>query len=179
MSEVDTLVQEVERARASLLESVADVTETQGVYTSRDADWSIAQILEHLFLAEVSGVSKMWAAVDAHRRGDGWTGDRPHAGKPIEQVVAETWKTAEVAPGIVEPQMGGPLDYWRSATRSLTPVLADLGTTLASVALEDVVYPHPISGPLDARQRLEFLRFHIERHAGQIDRIRSSDGFPV
>jgi hypothetical protein len=40
------------------------------------------------------------------------------------------------------------------------------------------VYPHFLSGPLDARQRLEFLRFHIERHTAQVWRVRSSHGFP-
>jgi hypothetical protein len=50
----------------------------------------------------------------------------------------------------------------------LVPVLDGLD-------LEVVVAPHPISGPLDARQRLEFLRFHMDLHLRQIgDTMRAT-----
>ena len=104
---------------------------------------------------------------------DRWTGELPHRGKPIEQVVAETWKPKEVAPSIATPFIGGPLRFWLSALPSLRPVLADLASRLEGLSLEDVVFPHYLSGPLDARQRLEFLRYHMERHLEQMHRIRN------
>jgi hypothetical protein len=39
---------------------------------------------------------------------------------------------------------------------------------------EAIIYPHPISGPLNVKQRMEFLRFHMERHIHQIERIKKS-----
>ncbi|WP_332913109.1 hypothetical protein [Algoriphagus boritolerans] len=33
---------------------------------------------------------------------------------------------------------------------------------------------HPISGALDFHQRLEFLRFHIDRHRGQVSQLIST-----
>jgi len=44
--------------------------------------------------------------------------------------------------------------------------------------LESVVVPHVVSGPLDARQRLEFVRFHLDLHRAQIEAVRSAAGFP-
>ena len=47
-----------------------------------------------------------------------------------------------------------------------------------AVDLTTIVYPHYLSGPLDGRQRLEFLRYHMERHLAQIERVRAHPNFP-
>jgi hypothetical protein len=177
-TDVDELVQAVERSRATLLAVVAGLTETQAAYRPAGG-WSVAEVLEHLYLAEISGVAKIWTALDELKSGSGWSGGRPNRGKPIEEVVAATWKPLEVAPPIATPHIGGPLEFWLSATNSLRDILAALGAALEGVPLEEVVYPHFLSGPLDAGQRLAFLRFHIDRHVGQIARIRSTPGFPA
>jgi hypothetical protein len=44
---------------------------------------------------------------------------------------------------------------------------------------ESVVFPHFLSGPLDAGQRIHFLRFHIERHRRQIAALMTGPGFPA
>ncbi len=175
--ELTTLVASVESARSDVLNAAVSLTEEQGAFNPRDG-WSIAETIEHLYLAELSGVTKIWAAAEGLRAGDRWTGELPHRGKQIEQVVAETWKPKEVAPPIATPHIGGPLRFWLSALPSLRPVLADLASQLEGLPLEDVVFPHYLSGPLDARQRLEFLRFHLERHLEQMRRIRNDTAFP-
>lgn len=179
MAEVHTLIHAVERARAALMSSLAGLSDAQAAFKPPEGQWSVVEVLEHLYLAELSGVTKIWAALDALRAGRGWAEARPNRGKPIEDVVAATWKPKEVAPPIATPHIGGPIRFWLSATRSLQPVLADLGAHLQGANLEDVVFPHYLSGPLDARQRLEFLRFHIERHADQVARLRRGAAFPA
>ena len=178
MADVDSLIQAVERARAKLVSSVVGLSDAHAAFKPTEGQWSIVEVMEHLYLAELSGIAKIWAASEALRAGRGWAEARPNRGKPIEEVVAATWRPKEVAPPIATPHIGGPLQFWLSATRSLQPVLAELGGHLRGANLEDVVFPHFLSGPLDARQRLEFLRFHIERHTNQVARIRSSEGFP-
>ena len=121
----------------------------------------------------------MWGTASTFRDGNRWTKDLPHRGKSIDQVIAETWKRKEAAPPIATPHIGGPLACWRSATRSLTPILADLAVQLEGLPLEDLIYPHFLSGPLDMRQRVDFLRFHIDRHLGQIRRITAHSEFPA
>jgi hypothetical protein len=178
-TEVSRLVAAVEKARSSVLDCIADLTETQAAFRPAEAEWSIVEIVEHLYLAELSGVTKMWAAVSDFRAGARWVGGRPHHGKPIEEVVAETWNTKEVAPPIATPHTGGPLACWHSTFRSLTPALNDLAVQLETARLEDIVFPHFLSGPLDSRPRLEFLRYHMERHLTQIGRIRGYSSFPT
>jgi hypothetical protein len=179
VNEADRLIEAVERSRDRLLNSVSSLNGRQAAFKPAVSEWSVIDVLEHLYLAELSGVSKIWAALEDLRGGKGWSEARPNQGKSIEDVVARTWKKKEVAPPIATPHIGGPLSFWLSATRSLRPVLAELGSELRDSNLEEVVFPHFLSGPLDARQRLDFLRFHIERHAAQVDRIRATDGFPI
>jgi hypothetical protein len=103
-----SIVASVERARSSVLATVANVTEKQAAFKPAQTEWSIVEIIEHLYLAEMSGVTKIWSAADSFRAGQRWTDARPNQGKTIEQVVHETWKPKEVAPPIATPHIGGP-----------------------------------------------------------------------
>lgn len=175
---VGQLVDAVERARDAVLNAVADLRPDQGTFKPSPEEWSIAENVEHLFLAELSGLTKIWSAARDVRGGAMWTGPRPHHGKSIEDIVSTTWQPKEVAPGIATPHIGGPLGAWVSSLRSLRAVLSDLAKELGDLDLEAIVYPHYLSGPLDGRQRLEFLRFHMERHLDQIRRVQSNPAFP-
>lgn len=75
--------------------------------------------------------------------------------------------------------IAGPLAVWVSCFRSLRPVLSDLAKELEPLDLEAIVYPHYLSGPLDGRQRLEFLRYHMERHLTQIQSVKAHPQFPA
>jgi hypothetical protein len=177
MTEVEALIQLIEDARDHLLHAVDGLTEAQAAFKPAPDQWSIVEVVEHLYLAELSGVAKIWAAREALRAGRGWHDARPNAGQHIESIIDATWQPREVAPPIATPHIGGPLAFWIACTRSLTPILAALGAQLEDVALDEIVFPHFLSGPLDGRQRLEFLRYHIERHLKQIDAIRATSGF--
>lgn len=173
MSQVAILVAEVERARLDYLARVTDLSNEQGDFKPAPHDWSIAQITEHLVHAELAGIMLIWSAADAVRRGKPvWTGQSPNAGLTIEQVIERTWRARETAPESALPTWGGPLAYWAEGLRACAPLLASLGRALEGLELERVIHPHVISGPLDARQRLEFLRFHLDRHRGQVERVR-------
>jgi hypothetical protein len=172
------LVDSVEGARNALIDTVASLRADQATFKPTPSEWSIVENIEHLYLAEISGLTKIWAAARQVRAGVAWTDARPNHGKSIEDVVATTWKPKEVAPGIATPHIGGPLQVWISSLRSLRSVLADLATELDGHDLEAIVFPHYLSGPLDGRQRLEFLRFHMERHLEQIRRLQSHPAFP-
>jgi hypothetical protein len=167
------LVDSVERARDSVLECVASVSESDASRKPADGGWSITENVEHLFLAEMSGVTKIWSGIASVRAGARWTEPRPNHGKSIEEVIAVTWKPKETAPPIATPHIGGPLAAWVSSLRALRFILADLEKELSGLNLEDIVFPHFLSGSLDGRQRLEFLRFHLQRHQAQIERLKN------
>jgi hypothetical protein len=41
-----------------------------------------------------------------------------------------------------------------------------------------MIFPHFLSGLLDARQRPEFLRLHMDRHLAQIEATTADPAFP-
>ena len=76
------------------------------------------------------------------------------------------------------PVLGWLSDILDRLVGALQGVLEELGEALTDVNLEEVVYPHPISGPLDASQQLEFLRFHLNRHLNQIESLKAHSDYP-
>ena len=172
------LVERVEQARDRVIRAVKDLRPDQVTFKASPDTWSIVENVEHLYLAELSGITKIWAAADQVRAGAEWADPRPNHGQSIEAVIERTWRPSEIAPPIATPHVGGPLSAWISCLQSLRPVLADLANELQALDLEAIVYPHYLSGPLDGRQRLEFVRYHMERHLAQIQRMRSHPQFP-
>lgn len=145
---VNQLVESVENARDAVIDSVRHLGADQAAFKPSASDWSIVENIEHLYLAEISGLTKIWSAARQVRAGGNWAGPRPNHAKSIEDVVAATWKQKEIAPGIATPHIGGPLEAWISSLRSLRTVLADLARELDGLDLEAIVFPHYLSGPL-------------------------------
>lgn len=170
MSELAALISDVEAARARVLDSVAGLSNTDATWRPGPNEWSIAENLEHLVLAEQSGVEKIYRALELPVPA---LDANPNHGLRIEEVVARTWQPRELAPPIATPQGGGTIAYWCAAFRASAHVLAALAAELENRDLSRIVFPHFLCGPLDARQRLEFLRFHMDRHLGQIVAIRT------
>ena len=180
MDTITPLLEAVAQARARYIAAVSGVSPAQAVFKPTPTRWSILEITEHLVRAEEAGISGMWRALDGYWRGEAlWSGDPVHRGLPIEEVVAQTWQPKEQVPDVAAPRWGGSLAYWVATLRSKQGVLEDLAKALAGVALEDVIYPHPISGPLDVRQRLEFLGFHMDRHRLQVEALSGEPGYPL
>ena len=186
---VPWLVADVAAARRRVIGAVAGITAAQEAFRPGPESWSIPQVVEHLVLATQAGINLIWQAAEGVRRGRPvWRGDAVHRGAAIEEVIARTWelteagprtwKTAERAPENAVPRTGGPLAYWAACLEATQPVLDRLPAVLAGLDLQAVVYPHVLSGPLDARQRLEFLRWHLDHHLQQIQDITAAPGFP-
>lgn len=179
MNLVRELIARVERAREEYLARVAGLSVLQGEFKPAPGEWCIAEITEHLVHAEENGINLIWSAADGVRRGQPiWSGEPVHRGLSIETVIERTWREKESVPEGAGPDIEGPVGYWATRLECLRPLLVRLGRELEGVDLEQVIYPHPISGPLDATQRLEFLRFHLDRHRAQVERVLRAPGFP-
>lgn len=179
MSEVEKLISQAKAARRRVVNAAQSLSAEQGAFKPSPQRWSVAEVLEHLVLAEHLGINLVWKAADGFRKGISfWEGESSNRGLSIERVVEKTWKPKEKAPQSATPQLGGPLHYWVAALDACQPVLERLGKELESLNLSEIIYPHFLSGPLDARQRLDFLRFHLDRHLKQIEALKQEPGFP-
>ena len=59
---LDQLVQRVEHARDDVINAVQDLRPDQAAFKPSPDTWSVAENVERLYLAELSGVTKIWAA---------------------------------------------------------------------------------------------------------------------
>lgn len=172
MEKIRNLIEDVNFARQSYLGKLSQLTELQAQWKPSAEVWNVIDITEHLFWAEQGGILSIWKALQANREGKAiWEGERIHAGKTIESIIAETWKEKEIVPAVAAPRFGGSINYWTAMLQSLEYVLNDLGKELSDEDLSIMTPPHPISGPFDIQQRLEFLAFHIYRHLGQVEAL--------
>jgi len=179
MDELTKLKQEVTESRKHYLDSVKNLTPEQGSFKPAENIWSAAEITEHLYHAEIGGIAGMWKAIEGARIGDPpWNEKHINKGLTIEQIVEKTWQPKEQVPKGAGPRMFGPLKFWVDALKSCQFMLDSLAENLKGAELELLIYPHPISGPMDIRQRFEFLRFHMDRHRHQVENIKKDPNFP-
>ena len=178
MSSLHQLIEGISTARDQYLHAVSGLTRAQAIHQENASSWSILEITEHITIAEDVGVNGIWRAANAYREGTPlWAGNSPNQGLTIEEVVEQTWKQKENVPDVAAPRLGGSLHFWIHSLKSRQHVLEALAIALTDAPLHEIIYPHPISGPLDAHQRLEFLRFHLDRHRLQVERVKASAGF--
>lgn len=169
MKTIQKLLQEVSTSRSLYLDQLANISEAQAIWKPDPEVWNVIEIIEHLFWAEQSGIFGMWKTLHAIRNGRiVRTYDSPHQDMTIEQIINKTWQAKEKVPAVAVPRLGGPLAFWKSSLISLEVVLEGFGENLQENELRIQAQPHPISGPLDFHQRLEFLRFHLDRHREQV-----------
>ena len=106
------------------------------------------------------------------------TGEAVQRGRTIEEIVKRTWSARQEAPEVARPCRGGPVRYWVATLEGNQPLLEALPLALPGLAPEDIVTPHPISRPWDARQWLAFIRFHLDLHREQVETVVRTPGFP-
>ena len=102
-----------------------------------------------------------------------WTGPSENDGLSIEVIIDRTWKPKESAPESATPTGQWTASIWGSHLRSCDDLLSDLPAVLESLPPAEVIYPPFLCGPLNAIQRIEFLRFHLDRHLSQIQLLKS------
>ncbi len=160
MSTVKKLIRAVSAAREAYLNEVSNVTELQAQWKPAPEVWNITEITEHLFWAEHGAIAVMWKTIHAIRDGKTErTYDFVHKDLPVEEIIRLTWREKEIVPAMAAPRLGGPLSFWKASLDSLQPVLEAFGSDLREMELRLQAHPHPVSGPMDFHQRLEFYAF--------------------
>lgn len=172
MNNTQKLIQDVSTARKSFIDIISNVTEAQAQWKPEPKVWNITEITEHLFWAEHGGIIGMWKTLYAIREGKLERNyESIHKNMPIEEVIEKTWRAKEQVPAVAAPRMGGPLLFWKISLNSLQELLNAFGEELKEDELRLQAHPHPISGAMDFYQRIEFLRFHINRHKDQVSEL--------
>ncbi len=172
MNKVHQLISEVGRPRDHYLSLIKSMSQAQASFKATEDVWNVIENTEHLFWAEQGGIYGMWKTLYAIREGTlEKTFESNHKELPIQELIDLTWKPKEEVPAIAAPRLGGTLVFWQYSLQSLQGILEAFGNDLQEDELRIQAHPHPISGAMDFQQRLEFLAFHINRHAQQVQNI--------
>ncbi|MEO6456495.1 MAG: DinB family protein [Ginsengibacter sp.] len=179
MNPLKTLLNSVMQARQQLIEVASGLTFEQSQFKSSGDAWSIADIIEHMVWAEMGGINGIWKTLEGIKNNKPiWKGEAIHHGLAIEEIIEKTWRAKEQVPESAKPRWAGPVEYWIVALDNCQKLLESLCRELDGYDLEQIIYPHIISGPLNVVQRMEFLRFHLNRHQTQIENIKTHPDFP-
>lgn len=180
MDKLQSLLQSVAGARRQFIQVASGLTYAQSQFKPSAEVWSVVDNVEHMVWAEMGGINGIWKTLDGIRNKKPiWTGDAIHHGLSIEKIIEITWKEKEQVPEIAKPRWGGSVEYWIAALGNCQNMLGSLCDELKGYDPEQIIYPHIISGPLNVVQRMEFLRFHLNRHQRQIENLKAHPDFPV
>ena len=172
MNDVQKRIQEVQTARLLFINTIAGIPEATAQWKPAPEVWSVIEITEHLFWAEQGGIYGMWKTLQAIRDGSLERNyASPHQNLSIEEIIEMTWQPKEKVPAVAAPRLGGTLAFWKASLQSLQAVLDAFGQDLQDDELRLQAHPHPISGALNFQQRIEFLRFHMDRHRLQASQL--------
>jgi hypothetical protein len=179
MQDLSPLLQSVAAARNQFIQAASGLSTEQSTFKSSPDVWSVVDNVEHMVWAEMGGINGMWKTLQGIQHNKPiWQGDAIHHGLPIEAIINKTWKEKELVPEIAKPRWGGPVEYWILALQNCQLLLEKLCDAMEGYDPEKIIYPHIISGPLNVVQRLEFLRFHLNRHQLQVENIKAHPDFP-
>ena len=171
MSKVKSLVNSVEISRKSYIQTIGQLSNEITNHKPNESSWNIVEITEHLYWAEFLGIAVMAKVLNEILEGKRELKyESKNKELTIEKVVELTWNRKEQVPDIAAPRVGGSISFWINSFISLKDILKEFTHNLTDDMLRVIAHAHPISGELDFQQRLEFLRFHIDRHHLQAKR---------
>lgn len=176
-NQINRLFTEIKLSRARIIDLISDVSADDAARRMTQKQWNIQEVVEHLVLAERGGFDLIFTAAENFRKDKPvWSGKSENIGLTIEEVINKTWKSKEKAPPSATPQGRWSLGVWTSHLKNCDDLLLHLIPVLKGLPLNDVIYPHFLCGPLNVIQRLEFIRFHIDRHFNQISNLKTDLG---
>lgn len=169
---VQETLEYLDAQRAALRDAVELVPAAQRQRQPGPDRWSVAQVLQHLMLIE-TGIGKLVAKLVNKAKADG-------LGPEIEtSSILNTNEAAKIgdrttrvtAPEFVRPQSGvDAVSAW-SALEQTREILRAAVIAGDGLALSQLIYPHPVLGPINLYQWILFVGSHEARHTTQIREI--------
>jgi hypothetical protein len=175
------IVDSIARDRLALLSTVRDLSPRQTDFRVEPGSWSIDDVLHHLALTEEAS-SKLMALFQKRVNEESPGPDPSPEGsalRSIDSLIEGTDEEKAPAPDRVTPR--SKVETPQALAR-LEGARARILTSIEALCPLDgskLTYPHPFFGELDLYQWLLIGGWHERRHTRQIERIKTSSGFPA
>jgi hypothetical protein len=164
-------------SRKEYLDSIQDLTEAQWNFRPAPLRWTIAQVAEHIVLAENAMFARVTQAVNTPPNPD-WEAKTRGKAEFISQVLPNRTRRAQ-APWEIQPT--GKLSKAEviqryNEVRGRTLKFAE--ETQVPLKEHTLDHPFPAFGTLNAYQWLMYIPLHNQRHDKQIAEVKASPGYP-
>lgn len=176
---LDDIYAMIEQQHARFVAAISGLNDAQAQFRPAEDEWNIAEIAEHISIAHHSFLRITYKLLKQAEAASA----PPLAGLSLNHVLlndAGQQKPEKFpAPEIVKPQGGESL---ANSLAKLVQNLADFQTVrprLAAADCSQAKFPHPAVGELNAYQWLIVLGEHLDRHRGQIERLKAISGYPA
>lgn len=150
--------------REEILQSIAPLSDDQLNKVPEEGKWSIAQVLEHLYLMETNTVDAILETLSIDEY-------IPTTSKPIRNILDRTVK--RVAPDDLTPS--NKYQSFEEIKNKLENSRERLLKSIEGVSEEDLEqksFIHRKYGLLSIRQWVSLIGYHEERHLKQIEEIK-------
>jgi hypothetical protein len=171
---VEALWNDLQSVRAQLLKETEGLSQAQADWRPSEQDWSIGEILHHLFLAEV-GTGKLTSKL---------LKDAP---QPVPPFPADLKAFAPVptpppgpakAPEVVYPERGHPLERLLADLKATRERSRQSVERLATVDPRGLKWRHFTLGEMDLAQWWGLHTRHETDHLQQLRGVKAAKGFP-
>ena len=176
---LDDIYAMIEQQHARFVAAINGLNDAQAQFRPAIDEWSIAEIAEHISIANHSFLRITYKLLKQAEAASA----PPLAGLSLHHVLLneEGQQKPErfPAPEIVKPQGGQNI---ADSLVKLEQNLADFQTArprLAAADCSQAKFPHPAVGELNVYQWLIVLGEHLDRHRGQIERLKAAPGYPA
>jgi hypothetical protein len=170
------ILDHLERTQAAFLAAIDGLSEAQWRFTPALDRWSIAQIAEHVTLAErTTGRLLTTRLAEA---------PPPTLPYPPEQRRARLLRAVpDRSRRAQAPERIRPSGKWATLAETRDAFITARAALIAIAqgndpALAGHVLPHPFLGDLDGHEWLLFTSLHLQRHTSQIDEVKQDRGYP-
>ena len=175
---LDDIYAAMETEQARFIAEVSGLTEAQTSFRPDENVWTIAEIAEHLSITN-NGFLRI-----AHKLLK--EADAAGAGALNNLAVSNVLRLPDgsqpppfAAPDRVKPQGSQPL---ADSLAKLAEALAgfhEIKLRLSATDCSVPTFPHPAVGPLNAYQWMVVQAEHLDRHRGQVERLKQTAGYPI
>jgi uncharacterized damage-inducible protein DinB len=176
-AEREKAILNLDATRQNFLKSIAGLSEKQWRYKPAPDRWSVAEVAEHITVAESSilGLVReqvMKSAATPEKRDEVKGKDEIVLTKILDR------STKAQAPEFLKPtgRFATRDDLAKEFDRARQATIEYVRTTQDD--LRDHFGPHPILGELDGYQWLLLNAAHCARHTKQIEEVKADPGFP-
>ena len=171
------VIKYLKESHQQLLDSVEKLSDEQWKYQQSPERWSVAQTVEHIYLAEGLLFGAVQRAMETPANPD-WEAKTKGKTEFLEKVMVDRSHKATAPESIVPTSKYSRAELMRLLKDARAKTLKFTEGTDLPLKEHTQDHPFPVFNTLNAYQWLIYIPLHNLRHNQQVEEVKASEGFP-